>query len=154
ACVHEPHAALLMIPIDSYVFPEDFDANGGQVKLLYEKYQAPQIVRVGNQTLGVWGLSGCKVWLKDAGMMFGADSAANLEFPGDKAADVKKQPAENDAGWAGLEWMAKAADLAKVTGDDPSSIAVDPMLVDAEVSVTRGRGAALMPVTCAERSRV
>src|SRR5262249_9423883 len=117
-------------------------------------YQAPQIVRVGNQTLGVWGLSGCKVWLKDAGMMFGADSAANLEFPGDKAADVKKQPAENDAGWAGLEWMAKAADLAKVTGDDPSSIAVDPMLVDAEVSVTRGRGAALMPVTCAERSRV
>jgi len=156
AGVMEPHASLLIVDLADYVFPESFGTpgNGPDVRLPLMKYQPPQIVRLGSQTLGMWGLAGCKLWLRDNQTTFDAsDANASLEFPELTGTNVTRQPETTEAAWAGLQWLAKVNDLAAATGDDPSSIAIDPTVIAAQISITRGSGSAIMPYTACERSR-
>jgi hypothetical protein len=152
AALNIPHACLLIVNLDDYVFPQDYgtQGNGPERGASGEPYFDPQIIRVGRTILGVWGLAGCNLWVGEAQSTFDApDSKASFDFP-NTGKDVTKPHKPEDSDWSGIEWFVDAVDVAKAASAQPK---IDDSVVTTHVSFTRGGAQGLQPVTDCERRR-
>lgn len=135
--IKESHSATMMIRLGDF----EPQRNG---------YQSPQIVKLGSETLGIWGLTGKALWIEGVnGKGFDTDGTPNLNFRMAGAGGVLKESERQDASnWEGL---VRFPNLADVVGTPVPALAPDK--VTARILMTRGDARGLKPSTPCELAR-
>lgn len=142
----EPHAGVMLLSLshDALKWPEEYDlsSHSGENGL---PLRAPQIVRIGGEAYGMWGLHDRAVWVRSAhGEFDQPDDHASFAFP------------TNQGTWKGLDQFIDMADVLAPVPPPPHPVDVPPTVperIKARVRLTRGTASGEVPLTLCERER-
>ena len=143
--VIEPHAAVMLVNLadEAYKWPNEYGipSGAGEDRL---PAPAPQIVRVGNEVYGMWGLHNRAVWVHSAhDEFYSADSSPSFSFP------------RSTEQWKGVDHFIRMADaLPRETQPTPAEVPqIIPEFVKSRIRLTRGIAQGEVPYTHCERMR-
>jgi hypothetical protein len=159
--ITDEHTPQLLVRLADYVWPYQFGTEGNGPKLVAPRmhHRPPQIIRIGGETYGMWGLQRTMLWMGEAKQKaLDAVPKEKTSFAFKKlGADVTQKPA-NEAGWAGREWFVTRKDVCEAYERVYNEKCPDPERVKypeatSQFQLSSGAGAGLAPITDCERGR-